>query len=430
MRTAAELRREVESALAERIPAALSMRPAAVVELVSCGVAEVDAALGGGFPIGAITELTGLDSSGRTTLALSTLAEITQRGESCAYVDVSDAFDPLSAAALGVELQRLLWVRAGGNDAATVSGKQVVQNQSGSQSRAARNPIAQSEAARNPAGQERHADTEPKGRNGGGWCHPRSEALGLDHAISELFHGAQERNTSGELADFTPRCSESIRRPRPEPVSRLHQPQHTGEAGRELWAAPLPTLSTQKRRGEGGAPDSAVASRMAHTARKPWSRLDQSLRAVDLLLNTGGFRAIVLDMGDIDPEHARRVPLALWYRLRLQAEKSQTLLLLLTRGACANSCTAVSLGCESAKADWHQATDASPALLAGLSYGARVTRNTTRGGIQNLTIQKLTDAYGKKPAASARSPQHWQRPLPRHLQSSQATWSSTTSWSG
>ncbi len=129
------------------------------------------------------------------------------------------------------------------------------------------------------------------------------------------------RNSSGEVADFTPRCSESIRRPRPEPV------------GRELRAALLPTLSAQKRRGEGWALRSAVALRTAHTARKPWSRLDQSLRAVDLLLNTGGFRAIVLDMGDIDPEHARRVPLAMWYRLRLQAEKSQTLLLLLTRAS-------------------------------------------------------------------------------------------------
>jgi hypothetical protein len=242
----------------------------------------------------------------------------------------------------------------------------------------------------------------------------------MDHAISELFHGPQERNASGEVADFTPRCAESIRRPRPEPVN-FRPP--------ELRAALLPTLSAQKRRGEGGAPGTAHQSGSAvalRTARKPWSRLDQALRAVDLLLNTGGFRAIVLDMGDIDPEQARRVPLAMWYRLRLQAEKSQTLLLLLTRGACANSCTAVSLGCEGAKANWHQATDASPALLGGLSYGARVTRNTTRGGVQSLAIQNLTEAYGRKPAASARSPQHWHR----HLQSSQATWSSTTSWSG
>ena len=61
-----------------------------------------------------------------------------------------------------------------------------------------------------------------------------------------------------------------------------------------------------------------------------WSRLDHALRATDLLLAAGGFRAIVLDMGDVPPEQARRVPLATWYRFRLQAEKSRTLLLLLT----------------------------------------------------------------------------------------------------
>jgi RecA/RadA recombinase len=106
MNTAAELRKQIESALAERIPAALSMRPAAVPELVSCGIAEVDAALGGGLPLGGISELTGAASSGRTTLAWATLAGITVEGGSGAYVDVSDSFDPLSASALGVDLSR------------------------------------------------------------------------------------------------------------------------------------------------------------------------------------------------------------------------------------------------------------------------------------------------------------------------------------
>lgn len=113
MSSAAELRKQVESALASRIPGALSFRSQATSELLSCGLAEVDAVLGGGLPLGAITELTGSHSSGRTTLALATLAKITREGESCAYVDVCDALDPLSAAALDVDLRRLLWVRIG-----------------------------------------------------------------------------------------------------------------------------------------------------------------------------------------------------------------------------------------------------------------------------------------------------------------------------
>ena len=84
MSAAAELRRQVESALAGRIPSALSFRPPVSPELHSCGLPEVDTVLGGGLPLGAITELTGLHSSGQTTLVLSALAGITRLGESCA----------------------------------------------------------------------------------------------------------------------------------------------------------------------------------------------------------------------------------------------------------------------------------------------------------------------------------------------------------
>ena len=100
MSTAAELRRQVESALAGRIPAALSFRPPVAPALLPFGVPEVDAALGGGLPLGAITELTGAASSGRTTLALATLAGVTRQGVTCAYVDISDSLDPLSAAGI------------------------------------------------------------------------------------------------------------------------------------------------------------------------------------------------------------------------------------------------------------------------------------------------------------------------------------------
>ncbi len=68
-----------------------------------------------GFPRGAISEITGPDSSGRTAIALSTLAAATARLEICAYVDTTDSFDPCSAAAAGIALDRLVWVRCGGN---------------------------------------------------------------------------------------------------------------------------------------------------------------------------------------------------------------------------------------------------------------------------------------------------------------------------
>jgi len=76
------------------------------------GVAALDAALGGGLPRGRLTELLGPRSSGRMSVTLSALASAQAAGELTSLVDVADAFDPRSARAAGVELTRLLWVRA------------------------------------------------------------------------------------------------------------------------------------------------------------------------------------------------------------------------------------------------------------------------------------------------------------------------------
>src|SRR5439155_1409185 len=83
------------------------------VELQPSGVMELDAVLGGGFPRGSLVELYGPASSGRTSLAFSLLAEATERQQACAFVDVADSLDPLSLAAAGVDLPRLLWIRCG-----------------------------------------------------------------------------------------------------------------------------------------------------------------------------------------------------------------------------------------------------------------------------------------------------------------------------
>jgi RecA DNA recombination protein len=88
----------------------LQIRPSP--EMASSGIRQVDA-LTGGLPRGCLTEVSGTDSSGRTSLMLSALAAATRREEICALIDVSDAFDPYSAAAAGVDLGRLLWVRCG-----------------------------------------------------------------------------------------------------------------------------------------------------------------------------------------------------------------------------------------------------------------------------------------------------------------------------
>jgi recombination protein RecA len=67
------------------------------------------------FPRGRISEINGPRSSGRTALLHAVLAASTGQDEYAALIDTSDAFDPCSAAAAGVRLEKLLWVRCGGN---------------------------------------------------------------------------------------------------------------------------------------------------------------------------------------------------------------------------------------------------------------------------------------------------------------------------
>jgi recombination protein RecA len=208
MPSAAALRLQIENALSERIPSALTPAPRVIRPTAPTGIAALDERLGGGLPVGSMSELTGPECSGRTSLALSFVAGLTEAGRVCAWVDVSDALDPESAAAIGVDLDRLLWVRCGA------------------------------------------------------------------------------------------------------------QPQQLA----------LPGFAAARK-----------------STQKPWSRLDQALRVTDLLLQAGGFSAIVLDMGGVVPEFALRVPLATWFRYRAAAERTQASVVLLTQQACTKSSAGVVL---------------------------------------------------------------------------------------
>jgi len=121
MSTAAALRVQIEHEMQSRFPSALTPAPRTIREVAATGIAEVDLLLDGGLPVGAISELTGPQSSGRTSLALAFLAQRTAEGNVCAWVDAHDCFDPESAAASGVSLKQLLWVRC--QDASDVGSR-------------------------------------------------------------------------------------------------------------------------------------------------------------------------------------------------------------------------------------------------------------------------------------------------------------------
>jgi recombination protein RecA len=277
MPTAQYLRAQIEATLAEKIPSALTPLPRVAYPLAATGIREIDALLQGGLPVGAISEIVGPECSGRTSLALALIAGMTQAGKVCTWVDVSNTLHPESAAAIGVDLSRLLWIRCGASPAA----------------------LPQTSARGFRIAEKPHKSKPGLPQPGGG--HPRMEAKGLSTAVSDLL-----------TSPGTPGCAGALHTPRPQP--KRPQPQNQAPH-RGLQATGLKT-----------------APRI-----KSWSRLEQALRVSDQLLQAGGFSCMVLDMGSLNAEYALRVPLATWFRFRAAAERQQLNVLLLTQHACAKS---------------------------------------------------------------------------------------------
>ncbi|MCO6524897.1 MAG: recombinase RecA [Candidatus Schmidhempelia sp.] len=79
------------------------------VDAISTGSLGLDIALGiGGLPMGRIVEIFGPESSGKTTLTLSVIAQAQKEGKTCAFIDAEHALDPIYAAKLGVKVDDLL----------------------------------------------------------------------------------------------------------------------------------------------------------------------------------------------------------------------------------------------------------------------------------------------------------------------------------
>ena len=356
MATASALRAQIEAALAERIPSALTPAPRMVRLALATGVGAVDEVLEGGLSVGALTEMIGAECSGRTALALAFVAQVTRAEKVCAWVDVSDALSPESAAAAGVDLARLLWVRCG------------VPQQSSAQ------PAVHASAEREDSFSvpKKYFAAKPaiKGLHGGGMGgHPRGEARGMDDAVGGLLR--QEVYAP----PYAPRCAEPMRRENPvhEAVERV------GFAASQRSVAGVPG--------------------------RPWARIEQALRATDLLLQAGGFGAIVLDMGSLAPEHVSRIPLATWFRYRAGAERTQASVLLLTQHACSKSSAGLVLRLESEDAPMQEGT-----VLEGMGCRVEVTRQ--RFSDSETSTEKVVPI--RKPPQRA----------------GVATWRSQTTWAG
>src|SRR3954468_123348 len=101
----------------------------AAVEVIPTGNLLIDRALGvGGFPRGRVIEIFGPESSGKTTLALTVIAQAQKRGGLPGFIDVEHALDPPYARRLGVRLEELLVSQPGSGEEALRIGETLIRS--------------------------------------------------------------------------------------------------------------------------------------------------------------------------------------------------------------------------------------------------------------------------------------------------------------
>ena len=227
---------------------------------------------------------------------------------------MSDTLSPESAAAAGVELANVLWVRF-----ALPKPKRLAA------------PIA-------PPRVEPEATINHRPIGGGcGTTHPRDETKGLAPALEQMLFLKEERRR--RKMEGTPGY--------PNQTLCLHRTRSTGNASTcAVWTKTIRcvrrTCRQQKRQGCGLARTPLPLQRPCRSP-SHGDRLDRALRATDQVLQSGGFRIVVLDLASIPPQQALRIPSATWFRFRRAAQESDAILLLLTqepwraveRGLCA-----------------------------------------------------------------------------------------------
>jgi recombination protein RecA len=355
----AALKQEIESSLASRIPAALSPQTVQTPRLLPIGNEAVNDLLGGGLPIGGICEFTGPASAGRTSLALSVLSEATV-DSACAYIDVSDSLDARSAAAAGVRLKNILWVRF--SDVQEQRSNPTQSGQAGKVVMPSRDDAA-----------ERSTQLH-------GIRYPHTETKGIDRDLEKML--VQKAATRLKKMEGTPGFANqrlTLAAVPDEQVAYEHFNARRADASDPLRQIDRRAADEAHEQTRERANSPAVVQGGLRRDAKPWSKLDKALRTADQILQAGGFRVVVLDLASITPEQALRIPSANWYRFSRAAQEGDAILLLLTQEPCARSRAKCVLDCSP-----RLAPNESSHVFGSMTHAAEVVR------------QCVANPYGKK----------------------------------
>ena len=358
---------------------AFTARARLPTEYQATGIAQVDVLLGGGFPRGSLVELCGRGSSGRTSLYLALLAQATVQQQACALVDVSDSLDPISLAAAGVDLARLLWVRCGGDKPKVcdpVEQPSVTPPSQRVGRTARRDEMLHPRQAREAQGA------------GFAWQHPRYQMRGVENSIPSLISDRKGRiDDIQEAQTKVPPLAGTMPF---GPVAGWTEEQVEPDRQFPRRGDNVRCRHFPRRQLQNTAPAKAGIAPWPFT--KPWKRLEQALKTTDLLLHSGGWGVVVLDLGNISWVDARRIPMSTWFRFQRIVENTPTILLLLGEEPCAKSCASLALRCCRKREKW------------GLAASSKVTHVST---FQGFEIEgELVRSRTQEPAGSARWETH------------------------
>jgi len=358
---------------------AFTARARLPTEYQATGIAQVDVLLGGGFPRGSLVELCGRGSSGRTSLYLALLAQATVQQQACALVDVSDSLDPISLAAAGVDLARLLWVRCGGDKPRVcdpVEQPSVTPPSQRVGRTARRDEMLHPRQAREAQGA------------GFAWQHPRYQMRGVENSIPSLISDRKGRiDDIQEAQTKVPPLAGTMPF---GPVAGWTEEQVEPDRQFPRRGDNVRCRHFPRRQLQNTAPAKAGIAPWPFT--KPWKRLEQALKTTDLLLHSGGWGVVVLDLGNISWVDARRIPMSTWFRFQRIVENTPTILLLLGEEPCAKSCASLALRCCRKREKW------------GLAASSKVTHVST---FQGFEIEgELVRSRTQEPAGSARWETH------------------------
>jgi hypothetical protein len=103
----------------------------------------------------------------------------------------------------------------------------------------------------------------------------------------------------------------------------------------------------------------------------------KALQATDWLINAGGFALILLDLADIAPASAQKIPLAWWYRLRRAVASTSAAFVVLEQQPFAKSCASLVVTMQAGNPDWiaTRGQPHNPRLLTGIHFAVDVTRS-------------------------------------------------------